>query len=1033
MAGATTGLVGPLALRSRSWVRTMFVVLASCLALPTSSGAVELLDGRVQIHGFGEIQVRALDEKFKEELDLAQWYNVLNVEVEFDIAPDGFGPFDLISAYARAEARYDAIYNDGFGIFRSLNTFGDDAEVLPTRLSDALDKEFAGTNRATDRDGDFSQPRHIGRRLAPLVPTAEREGFPGYDTFFRQRGPDNIAGVNPNVNRGVLGPVGAFDDPAWYVHNKVLDYQFGLKEIRGTANTGTSVLGPWLPKNFVRAIALNQDRGNPFRGRVAPTKPRIGSFQGVPGVGIALVYEDQDDSIRHFLGDDTTPLLAGQTINVDNLDPLLGGVLNAPDSVWAGLVDADGNFDPTDINLILPGIQPLLINQTFPADFGGDFLGGIAACSDPTDTTAVEIRAGEFVPVADADCFRGAVDIGPDGIEGTEDDSIYIDPNILGLTKMVSGGGENPFRPAPDVGNLGRVTLDETGAVIGNPDNTGDFLTAQGGYIPSVGARNTIESGRLDKENFNFREEERAWNRGDAQERTKELKEAYVDLELLDSRLWLRLGLQNIVWGKTELFRTTDQFNPQDLALASLPSLEESRIALWSARAVYSLYDVGPLEDVRVEFAANLDQFQNADIGACGEPFTPDLVCSLTTGLFAHGLLGLGVIGIDRPESPWKELSDLEIGGRLEWRWDRFSFALTDFYGFSDFPNVDPVFFYERTVDPDTGRPLVARLPGQALGTCATAGQISGILVGGTFPGAVQPAYSTSYANHPASVTTGVVIENPTFGGQTRGGIGTDPGCLRPGGPSGGFVERTINGVTTLQPRNQNALYNFDDGIDDDIDNTNALEYHHANQQIFSWICAGTVGIAAALDASACAWTIFSTPEVLLPSLLDVPFSELITIVTAGGQSGGGPANVLNAVGGNQKFNEADFTTPLVSLNALFNSPEAPIYDRNGDGAFGTSPADATNCGAGATPEQAALCDGSRASTDFDGRVALVPPAVQRSAPGRSREGLAPDPRQQRSPTSSGRCSAAVPSSAPAATPARTSTTSRTRWRLRAP
>ena len=61
-----------------------------------------------------------------------------------------------------------------------------------------------------------------------------------------------------------------------------------------------------------------------------------------------------------------------------------------------------------------------------------------------------------------------------------------------------------------------------------------------------------------------------------------------ADLELLDSRLWLRIGKQSIVWGKTELFRTTDQFNPQDIALASLPSLEESRVALWAARCAFS-------------------------------------------------------------------------------------------------------------------------------------------------------------------------------------------------------------------------------------------------------------------------------------------------------------------------------------------------------------------------------------------------------------------------------------------------------------
>ena len=61
----------------------------------------------------------------------------------------------------------------------------------------------------------------------------------------------------------------------------------------------------------------------------------------------------------------------------------------------------------------------------------------------------------------------------------------------------------------------------------------------------------------------------------------------------------------------------------------SLPALEESRIALLSWRAVYSLYDVGPLEDVRVELAMNFDRVKPADLGACGEPYTPDIVCGL--------------------------------------------------------------------------------------------------------------------------------------------------------------------------------------------------------------------------------------------------------------------------------------------------------------------------------------------------------------------------------------------------------------------
>ena len=75
---------------------------------------------------------------------------------------------------------------------------------------------------------------------------------------------------------------------------------------------------------------------------------------------------------------------------------------------------------------------------------------------------------------------------------------------------------------------------------------------------------------------FNISEIDRAFNRGASQQDEGELKEAYLDIEMFDSRLWLRVGKQSIVWGKTELFRTTDQFNPQDLALATLPSLEES-------------------------------------------------------------------------------------------------------------------------------------------------------------------------------------------------------------------------------------------------------------------------------------------------------------------------------------------------------------------------------------------------------------------------------------------------------------------------
>ena len=63
------------------------------------AGALEAFDGRIQAHGFFEMQIRGLSEQYGlngQELGLAQWYNILNLELEFDIIPDGYGPIDLL-------------------------------------------------------------------------------------------------------------------------------------------------------------------------------------------------------------------------------------------------------------------------------------------------------------------------------------------------------------------------------------------------------------------------------------------------------------------------------------------------------------------------------------------------------------------------------------------------------------------------------------------------------------------------------------------------------------------------------------------------------------------------------------------------------------------------------------------------------------------------------------------------------------------------------------------------------------------------
>ena len=225
-------------------------------------------------------------------------------------------------------------------------------------------------------------------------------------------------------------------------------------------------------------------------------------------------------------------------------------------------------------------------------------------------------------------------------------------------------------------------------------------------YIPSDELRRKVDS--FDSFDQNFRQRELEWNHGASQDEWA-LRELYLDVELFDSRLWIRAGKQNIVWGKTELFRTTDQFNPVDIGLASLPTLEESRIPLWSVRGVWSFYDVGPFQDVRLEIAFNFDDFEPIDTGRCGEPYTVWAICLKSTGLWAHGVSGAGIAGERKPPHPWDSWHGLEFGARLEWRWKAFSFALMDYYGFDDIPAIELFHAYERRVDPRTGRPLDSR------------------------------------------------------------------------------------------------------------------------------------------------------------------------------------------------------------------------------------------------------------------------------------------------------------------------------------
>ena len=519
----------------RRWAFECGWVLAAIMLVGGSTHAVTLGlggDAEVEVHGFYETQVRAIarDMDFSDDLDLTQWYHILNLEAEFEFAPDGIGPFDVLQGFMRVEVRYDCVWTRACSIFPSANAFGNKAGRLPKRVSDGRRAGYRSTG--TLFNGDVRRLRDTPREALPWRFRDRPNGSRKPSEWFNVQGVDTLFD-----SAGADGVFGTADDPAPFYFSKALaDCEFTFRRTHGSMDGVGHQTMIWNPGCTVRPIGFLRDKPNP-------------------------------------------------------------------------------------------------------------------------------LRAGDVSPITG----RG-------------------------------GSGALPFRPAPEKAFDSRAPNDSV---------------AQGIYLPNERLARLLREGKFDSFDQNFRQTELAWNRGASQSDEKELKEAYLDIEMFDSSLWIRLGKQSVVWGKTELFRNQDRWNPQDLALASLPSLEESRIALWMGRFVWQFWNIGPLEDVRAELVIGYDAFEPTDLGRCGEPYSPNPVCNKTFGLYAHGHTGLALAGEIRPANPWNSWKGIEIGGRIEWRWDRFSFAVSDFYGFNDLGYGSEIFRYSRNVDPATGRPRAAMETGR--------------------------------------------------------------------------------------------------------------------------------------------------------------------------------------------------------------------------------------------------------------------------------------------------------------------------------
>jgi len=104
------------------------------------------------------------------------------------------------------------------------------------------------------------------------------------------------------------------------------------------------------------------------------------------------------------------------------------------------------------------------------------------------------------------------------------------------------------------------------------------------------------------------------------------IRELYIDWEhVYDSgrAFNLRLGRQQVIWGRTDLFRVLDVVNPVDFSRHNIyDELEDIRIPMGIANAEFRMGPTGVFDDLNFQGIWNFEPFRPNDLGQGGQPYS---------------------------------------------------------------------------------------------------------------------------------------------------------------------------------------------------------------------------------------------------------------------------------------------------------------------------------------------------------------------------------------------------------------------------
>jgi hypothetical protein len=187
------------------------------------------------------------------------------------------------------------------------------------------------------------------------------------------------------------------------------------------------------------------------------------------------------------------------------------------------------------------------------------------------------------------------------------------------------------------------------------------------------------------------------------------IREAYVTKTIGmngGESTFLKIGKQQVVWGRTDLFRVLDVINPVDYSRNNIyDELQDIRIPMWIAQAEYRMGGNETMQDRNVSVVWNFDKFRPNNLGQGGTPNSIldagnfframsncwDNGCTVANfaGLAAPTNFGPGVIGIRNVDLPNWSLDNTQLGLKFEGvTQDGLSFSLNALTYRSQLPSL---------------------------------------------------------------------------------------------------------------------------------------------------------------------------------------------------------------------------------------------------------------------------------------------------------------------------------------------------------